>query len=221
MLHKLYLLWALLAISLSLMVGGLSPENLTRLLVLAFLGIQFLFRKPLSDCFAGLSPGPRFVLLGTLLAAAVEGFHMISKPVFESLQIQATTTPAEGLWFYGLDLLFTIPAYLVIFSVIYWFLRRYNYPFWHYTLLMGFAQVMGDGGIFFFLQAPAMLLFLPYPTSNYHALNVLPYLNVHKQLDSDRPYDARAMLALPAVIATYLCCGAIIQWLGRLSGLIP
>jgi len=202
-----------LAIGLSLVAGGLKPENVTRLLTLAFLALQVacwpsLPRRPSSRAF--------FVALGCLLAAAVEGFHMISRPVFPSLTVTAGTPPVQALRFYLIDLAFTLPAYVVILSVIWWFAARYRYSVWGYTLTFGLAQALGDGGLVFFLAAPPMLAFLPYPMTNYHAMNVLPYLLTRP---AGQRTGAARLLAIPAVIATYWCCGAVIQWVGRSLGM--
>ena len=144
---------------------------------------------------------------------------MISTPVFLSLRVGWQTSLRQGLMNYGLDLLFTIPAYLVIFSALWWFVQRYEFPRWHYIVIMGLAQTLGDGGVFFFLSAPAMLLFLPYPMTNYHAINVIPFLAVQEQLPSKRRKSRRIYLAIPGIIVTYLICGAIIQAMGKLLGL--
>lgn len=214
----LYVLWAAAAIGLAIAKAGLSAESVTRLLVLAFLLAQLLVRPILVRAFPGLPPKARFVLLGTLLAAVVEGFHMISKPVFASLTVGRDTPPARAIGLWGVDLLFTVPAYLVIFSVIWAFASRWRYSTWGYALVMGLAQTIGDGGLFFFAGNPALLLFLPYPMTNYHAINVLPYLAVRDDLAPGRAAGARAYLAIPAVIATYLVLGAAIKLLGRWLG---
>jgi len=79
---KLYCLWAALAVGLAIVLNGFSPENITRLLVIAFLFVQIalrsIFVKALPQCEAKV----RFIVLATVLAAVVEGFHMISMPVF-------------------------------------------------------------------------------------------------------------------------------------------
>ena len=106
-----------------------------------------------------------------------------------------------------------------IFSVIWYFIERYRYSLWQYVIVMGFAQAIGDGGLFFFLNAPALLVFLPYPMTNYHAMNVIPLLAVRDGLNPGRSANARSALAIPAVIGTYLVCGAIIKALGRWCGL--
>ena len=217
----LYVSWVVLAIGISLAATGLTPENVTRLLVVAFLLVQLALRRPLAGALPRVAPRIRFVVLGTLLAAVVEGFHMISKPVFASLRVDRATPPSRGLAFYGVDLLFTVPAYVVIFSVLFFFVARYRYGAWAYAVGLGFAQTIGDGGLFFFAKAPALLLFLPYPMTNYHAVNVIPFLAVRDGLPEGRRAGGRAWLAVPAVIATYLVCGAAIQAVGRACGLQP
>ncbi len=215
----LYCLWAAFAICSAIAFSGFSAENVTRLLVIAFLFGQIALRSMLAKALPQLAPKTRFIVLGTVLAAVVEGFHMISTPVFLSLRIGADTSLMQGLINYALDLLFTVPAYLVIFSVIWVFVNRYRYPLWHYVVIMGLAQALGDGGFFYFWNAPAMLLFLPYPMTNYHAINVIPFLAVRGDLKCNRSASALIYLAVPALIGTYLVCGAIIKFLGRFFGL--
>lgn len=215
----LYVLWASVSIVGSLVLAGPSAESWTRVLVLLFLGAQ-LAARPLLPRFLPLStPGARFVTLGTCLAAVVEGFHMISRPVFDSLRVSRETPFPLAVGHYAIDLLFTLPAYLVIFGVLWSFVRRVRFPVWRYVLLAGLGQTLGDGGLFYFLGSPAMLFFLPYPMSNYHAVNVLPYLAVREGLASGDPPSRRAWLVVPALVATYLVCGALIRWAGQRLGL--
>ena len=107
------------------------------------------------------------------------------------------------------DRLFTLPAYVVIFSLLWFFINRYRYTLWNYILVMGLAQTLGDGGLFFFIDAPAMLFFLPYPMTNYHAINIIPFLAVRDHLPPARSISAGRYLAIPALIGAYLVCGAI------------
>ena len=215
----LYCLWATLAICLAIALAGLSSESMTRLLVIVFLFSQIALRSLLIKALPGFSPKTRFIVLGIMLAAVVEGFHMISMPVFPSLHIDRDTSLSRGLIFYALDLLFTAPAYFVIFSVIWHFINRYHYPIWHYVVVMGLGQALGDGGLFYFLNAPAMLFFLPYPMTNYHAINVIPFLAVRDHLRHERSASIFTYLAVPGLIGTYLVCGAVIKLLGRVFGL--
>lgn len=215
----LYGLWAISAIGFSVALAGFSAESVTRLMVIAFLFAQFVFRAKLIAVFSSLQSKIRFILLGMLLAAVVEGFHMISTPVFLSLRVGWNTSLMQVVINYGLDLLFTVPAYFAIFSVLWRLIRRYEYPLWPYVLIMGLAQTLGDGGLFFFLQSPMMMLFLPYPMTNYHAINVIPFLAVRDQLPLERNKSRRRYLAIPIVIVTYLICGALIKLAGRYFGL--
>jgi hypothetical protein len=217
----LYVLWAAVAVGTAIALAGPTPESMTRVLVLGFLLVQLAFRSTLAKALPGLRPRTRFVVLGVALAAVVEGFHMISMPVFLSLRIGPGTSLAQGLTRYALDLLFTVPAYLVIFRVIWHFADRYRYSLWEYVVVMGLAQAVGDGGLFLFWNSPGMLVFLPYPMTNYHAINVLPFLAVRDRLRREGSGNARKYLAVPAVVGTYLVCGAVIKVLGRLSGLGP
>lgn len=218
---QLYCLWATLAIGASIALAGLSVETITRLLVLAFIGVQFVFRSALVNALPALAPRARFIVMGVLLAAVVEGFHMISKPVYASLLVGPDTAPAEALRRYAIDLVATVPAYVVIFAVIWFFINRYRYGLWPYIVTMGLGQALGDGGIFFFAAAPQMLAFLPYPMTNYHAINVIPFLAVRGTLPAARAAGRRSWLAVPALIGTYLVCGALIKLAGRAAGLDP
>ena len=211
--------WAAAAVAASVALGGLSPENLTRLTVIAFLGVQWAWRGRLVNALPGWAPRTRFVVLGTTLAALVEGFHMISRPVFDGLRVTAQTPPLQAVGHYVADLAFTVPAYLVILSLIWWFVNRWRYSPWTYAIVFGLAQALGDGGLVYFAGQPAMLAFLPYPVTNYHAMNVLPYLAVVGSLDPDRTAGPARWLAIPAVIGTYFACGALIRWAGMPFGL--
>jgi hypothetical protein len=213
-----YVLWAAISITLAIAVTGLTPENVTRLLVIGFLLLQLALRAKLVKALPALTPRTRFVVFGTALAAVVEGLHMISVPVFPSLRVGPGTTLAQGLFRYAVDLAFTVPAYLVIFTVIFAFVDRWRYSTWAYAILMGFAQAVGDGGLFLFATNPGLLAFLPYPMTNYHAINVIPYLAVRDGLAPKQPAGAGAYLALPAVVATYLVLGGTIKAVGRWLG---
>ncbi|MBJ7901639.1 MAG: hypothetical protein GC158_17370 [Cyanobacteria bacterium RI_101] len=215
----LYCLWATLAIGLSIALAGLSAESVTRLLTLAFLGGQIALRSQLTRRFSWLPNQARFLVLGASLAAVVEGFHLISAPVFPSLRITGGTPLREGLLNYGIDLLFTLPAYIVIFSTLWLLINRYHFSLWQYVLIMALGQTLGDGGLLYFLKAPAMLFFLPYPMTNYHAINVIPFLAVRESLPPNRSFSVYKYLALPALVGVYGVCGAIIQFLGRILGL--
>jgi len=215
---KLYCLWAALAIGLAIVLNGFSSESITRLLVIAFLFVQIALHSILVKSFPRLEPKVRFLVLAAVLASVVEGFHMISMPVFLSLRIGQDTPFTQGLNRYALDLLFTIPAYLVIFSVIWHFINRYHFTLWHYIAIMGLGQALGDGGLIYFIKAPAMLFFLPYPMTNYLAMNIIPFLAVRDHLKHERSESIFSCLAVPGLIGTYFICGTIIKLAGRYFG---
>jgi len=218
---KLYCLWAATAIGVSLVLAGPSAETITRLLVLAFIAGQWVFRAALVKALPGLAPQARFITMGVLLAAVVEGFHMISKPVYSSLLVGLDTSPADALRFYAIDLLVTTPAYVVIFALIWFLTNRFHYGLWSYIVVMGLGQALGDGGVFFFAAAPQMLVFLPYPMTNYHACNVMPFVATRDALPAARVAGGRSWVAVPALIAVYLLCGSVIKLAGRAAGLEP
>lgn len=211
--------WTVLSIAFSLAVSGPTPDAVTRVGVLAFLLPQAAFRTRVLHALNGRSPRFRYVALATLLAAGVEGLHMISTPVFGSLRIDASIPLPEALRRYGIDLLFTVPSYLVIFSVMFAVLERVAYTPLQYAFIAALGQTLGDGGLVFFIGAPAMLLFVPYPMTNYVACNLLPYLAVRHDL---RPTDTSALhawLAVPLIVVTYFACGAVIKVAGSQFGL--
>lgn len=202
-------------------LAGPTAETITRLLVLAFIAGQYLLRATLVNALPRLPPRVRFITMGVLLAAVVEGFHMISKPVYSSLRVGLDTSPADALRFYAIDLLVTTPAYVLIFAVIWFLINRYHYGLWSYIVVMGLGQALGDGGIFFFAAAPPMLAFLPYPMTNYHACNVLPFVATRDKLPAARVAGMRTWVAVPALIAVYLASGSVIKLVGRAAGLDP
>ncbi len=215
-----YSLWVVLSVVFSIAVAGLSPENTTRLLVITFLLAQILFRSVLVSSLRWLAPRSRFIVFGVLLASAVEGLHMNSAPVFKSLRMAPGASPSQWLNHYLVDLLFTVPAYLVIFLVIWSFMSRLQFTPWQYVIIMGLGQTLGDGGLAFFLASPAMLVFLPYPMTNYHAINILPYLSVQHDLKASRPATGwHGLLAVTGLTVTYFLCGSLIRVVGRLFGL--
>ncbi|MEO8698414.1 MAG: hypothetical protein ABI867_00185 [Kofleriaceae bacterium] len=212
-----YTLWTITAVGLAFLVGGLSDDNITRVLVIGFLIVQLAALRWVRGPLARIRPRVRFVATGMLLAAVVEGFYMVSRPVFPSLRITAETDLRTGMSSYALDLALTLPAYFVIFSVIWWWSRRYRYTLWEYVLIMGMGQALGDGFVYF-VGAPAMLLFLPYPMLNYHAINILPFL-VTRSEPEEPTRSWRRLLALPILVVVYLVCGGVIALIGGRLGL--
>ena len=159
--------------------------------------------------------------MGVLLAAVVEGFHMISKPVYPSLLVGLDTPPSHALRFYAIDLLATTPAYVVIFAVIWFLVNRYRYGLWSYIVVMGLGQALGDGGIFFFAAAP-QLVDLPAVSDDELPRVQRPAVrgDARRTAGSARGRP-RGWAAVPALIAVYLVCGSVIKLAGRAAGLDP
>ena len=91
----------------------------------------------------------------------------------------------------------------------------------HECFLRGRSRRERRYRIFFFAAAPQLLVFLPYPMTNYHACNVLPFVATRDTLPAARvAVDAHGW-AVPVLIAVYLVCGSIIKLAGRAAGLDP
>lgn len=219
---KIYLFWAIISIVFAVLVSKNYAESLTRILVIIFLIVQLIFKKKFITLFLTYSPKLRFIFIGSFLASIVEGFHMISTPVFSNVRITENTSFIQGINFYLIDLIFTLPAYFIIFYVIWIFINKYKYSLWEYIIIMGFSQALGDGGFFFFLAAPFMLLFLPYPTTNYHAINIIPFLAVKDEITPNNNKSLKEKIfsysVIPSIIITYFICGAIIKVIGKFFG---
>lgn len=213
-----YAIWTVASVGIPLARSGLSADNRTLLHALLFLLLQLATLRPLRRLTARLPPRSRFVAVGLFTAAVIEGLHMTGMPVFASLRVDPTTSAARCLASFALDLAFTLPAYVAIFATIWFFIARYRYSLWQYVPLFGAGQALGDG-LFFFLGAPFMLAFLPFPMLKYHAMNVLPFLLVRDELPIERRHGPRKLLAPLALVALYLLCGAAIKLVGRAVGL--
>lgn len=215
MLLRIYLLWTAAVLVLAFLARGASPDNLTRMLVLAFLGCTLLWERH--------HPGRRhhsgrdFVLDASWRALVVEFFYMFSRPVFPSLLHH----PGDSWWTLLqhtlVDWAFTFPAYLLIFSVFWQMLRRYDYSLTAYVILFSAGQALGDGQAFFLAQ-PLMLPWIPYVMTNYQAINVVPYLRAREALP---PQRQRGPWWLPLVVLplTYFVAGATIHLVGRALGM--
>lgn len=208
-----YVLWAVIAVGLAFAAGGLSRDNVTRIAIIGWFGLQLATWRWLRGVLVRGTPGARFVVVGMVLAAVVEGCYMISRPVFPGLVVDRGMDAQTIVAHYALDLALTLPAYLVIFTVIWRFVRAYRYSLWEYVLIAGAGQALGDGFVYF-VSAPAMLLFLPYPMLNYHAINVVPFLAVRDELPATFRVSHRRFLLLPVLVIVYLSCGAVISAVG-------
>ena len=213
-----YAVWTAAVVLLCLLRDGLSPDNITRLLVIGYLAVNLAWYLKTRER-AVSATRTAFVLRCSLNALAVEFFYMFSRPVFSSLLFERGMPVQHLLRNTLIDFTFTFPAYLVIFSVVWALICRYRYRISEYALLFSFAQAVGDGNAFFRAN-PAMLLMVPYVMLNYQAANLTPFLRVREALPT--PASERALkYALPLVLipAAYWVTGALIVLLGRAFGL--
>ena len=158
----------------------------------------------------------------TVNAMAVEVFHMISKPLNDSLLVTQHTPVGLAIRNTLIDLLLTFPAYILIFSVIWYLLRRYQYAPFSFFFLMALGQALGDGQAFF-LSNPVTLIFIPYVMINYWAMNFVPYLMVRHALEGE-PRKGKVMKIILPVISlplTYFVAAAVILTVGASLGWIP
>jgi len=204
-----YLIWAVAVFILVFVKDGPSVDTITHSAILIFffgtLAVYY-FQKN------NVIKNPKFYFISRCIvsAAVVEGCYMISKPVLPSLQIIEGMSAGQMLQNYCIDLLFTVPAYVFIFYVIWWLINRYEYTFWEFAIVIAFGQALGDGGRTFLLH-PALIFLVPYVMINYHAMNVVPYLNVRNVLPVGRIKSAwRYIMPIVLIPATYLVSGVFI-----------
>lgn len=222
----LYGLWTAFVVLVALMREGLSANNVTRLLVIAFLLAGIAARR-LWPPRAARHPARWFVLRCARNALVVELCYMVSRPAYASLRVTADTPWRVAVANTAIDFAVTFPAYLVIFAAFWWLLRRNAYRVGEYALVFSLAQALGDGNAAF-LANPALLLFAPYVMTNYQAIQVTPFLALRDQgvWAEARPEGAWAWarrIALPLVVipAVYWVTGAVILVVGRRLGLAP
>lgn len=215
---KFYFTWAILVLLVVFIKGKASTDNITHFLILVYLGLIFVWYKN-SKKDLPINPKKKFIILCVISAAIVEGFYMIHMPVFSGLRITAGMSAGNMLLNYLIDLIFTIPAYFLIFRTIWFLINKYKYNVWQYTILVALGQALGDGSRTF-LTNPGLLIFIPYVLSNYHAMNIIPFLKVESSLNPQRSDSFFKYLAplilLPLV---YIICGVFIYTIGPIFGL--
>ncbi len=214
----LYVIWAVAVFLFVFIKDGLNLDNLTHMAILVFFFATLAFYYRSGRQKAVKNPKYFFITRGMLLAAAVEGFYMISKPVFDSLVITAGMPVEQMLRNYFIDLLFTLPAYGLIFYIIWRLINKYQYSFWEFFILMALGQALGDG-IVTFLTNPILLLLIPYVMINYHAMNAIPYLKIKDTLPVGRLKTGwRFVMPLVLIPATYVFSGVIIYTVAAIFG---
>lgn len=218
----IYAAWTGAVVLICLLRDGLSPDNITRLLIVAFLLLNLAWYR-----FTNSSEHPgrmsSFVIHCSLGALVVEGCYMISRPVFACLRVDANTSFATAVRSTLTDFAFTLPFYLLLFSLFWFLINRFSYKISEFILVFSLAQSLGDGNAFF-IANPAMLLFAPYVMLNYQAIIITPWLRARPHLPTRRQGGLsqrvlRLLLPLVLVPAVYWLGGAAIIIVGRQFGL--
>lgn len=213
----IYSIWAVLSFIAVFLFKGLDAENITHVFLIVFLLLQYPLFTFIYSKVIKFSPKTRFILLGTIFAAIVELFFMISTPVHESLKITSNTSFQQGIMNYLIDLAFTLPFYVVLFFVVWFFINKYQFKLWEYIIVFAVAQSLGDGSSFF-IGDPFALILLPYVMISYHAMNVLPFLTVKDNLAPKNTSKERFIVPVIAIVLLYLVLGILIQLAGSLIG---
>jgi len=215
---SIYVIWAVITFILTFSNENLANENLTHIFLIIFFILQltfyFLYIRKKSNFKNNKF---QFIILGAILASIVEGFYMFSLPVFDSLIINSQTSLLVGLKNYFIDLIFTIPAYLIIFTLIWIFINKYQYKLWEYFIFFSLGQALGDGGFFFFSN-PFALVFLPYVMLNYHSMNLLPYLLSKNNLSGKNKSFMKYIIPPLIILVTYIISGILINVVGDFFG---
>jgi len=215
-LFTVYLVWAVLAIWISFQAGGeLTNDKITHLFIIGIMIVSFFVFKFIKP----KNPKRFFIFSGVFLASLGEGAYMIAKPVFKDLLVPLNASLSTFLYNWFIDLIFTVPAYILIFSVIWWLINKYSFSKKEYAFWFALGQALGDGWVFF-LASPAFLLLIPYIMLNYHAMNLIPFLAVQNMLpvkpriDSGRKY----LIVVLFIFLSYIVAGSLIVMAGRILG---
>ena len=107
--------WLMLSLIPPLFHNGLNRDFVTKLLILAYflLSLWWFYKK--GQFIKIKNPRRTFLVWCTINAMAVEIFYMISEPLHASLLITANTSFFNALQNTAIDLILTLPAYLLIF----------------------------------------------------------------------------------------------------------
>lgn len=211
-LPKIYIVWFVVSLLIVFGAGKFSNDNITHIILLIILILSlyvFKFLKPKN-------PGRFFIVSCVILASLGEGTYMISKPVRDYLIITKDSTVAQFFHNYAIDLILTVPIYILIFSLIWALINKYKYSKWEYIFFMALGQAMGDGNSFFLLN-PGMLLFVPFIMLNYHAMNVAPFLSIQNSLIDKQRSDSnwKYPVTVITIIFTYFVGGTFIGLLSQ------
>ena len=144
-LSTLYLAWAAAVVGLVFSKDGATPDNVTHLLILGYLGASVLTIPRLRRIATRHSPRTVFIVCSCISAAFVELTYMITAPLHASLLIDAQTSVRAAFRNVGVDLALTLPAYWLIFEVVWLLARRYDYQPVEFAVLTGAGQRSATG----------------------------------------------------------------------------
>jgi hypothetical protein len=211
-----YVTWAAAVYGIVLLKDGLSPDNITHLGILAYLGATAFAVPLLRRLSERYSPRRVFIVTSVISAAVVETCYMISTPLHPSLRITAATSAGDALRNVAVDLSLTFPAYVMIFLAVWWLIRRYDYRPVEFAIVVSAGQALGDG-MGYFPANPAMLIFIPYIMVNYQAMTLVPYVALRGRIPPEGRRRQPLMFVLPLIVLplVYLVAGSIIITLGR------
>lgn len=216
-----YVAWGAVVLGIVLVKDGATPDNLTHLAILGWLAITASLLRALRAVAARIGAAQLFVIASVVSAAVVEVCYMITAPLHPSLLVTRETGAGAMLRNVAVDLALTIPAYVLIFALVWQLVRRYDYRALEFTVLVSAGQALGDG-MAFFTANPATLLMLPYVMINYHAMSLVPFLATRDALPAGRRRGI-GMVVLPLVglPLVYGIVGTAIVALGRGLGWLP
>ncbi len=214
----IYITWAIIVFIVSFLSGGASPDNITHALIIGFIGVQIIAYPYLLKTTKKMPKQTTFIFISVIFACAVEGFYMLSNPVNSALKVTQAMPAAQIITNYLIDLAFTVPAYIAIFSVTWHFINKYEYKPWEYIIFIGLGQAIGDGWAYFFAN-PVMLLLIPYVMINYHAMNTTSYFLAKEGLKPKDKTWRKYIIPPICIILVYLIFGTLINLIGKASGI--
>ena len=215
-LFTVYIIWAILALWISFQAGGeLTNDKITHLFIIGIWIVSFFVFKLIKP----KNPKRFFIVSSVFLASLGEGTYMISKPVFKDLLVPTNANLSTFLHNWFIDLIFTVPAYVIIFSTIWWLINKYSFSKKEYAFWFALGQALGDGWVFF-VSNPFLLILLPYIMLNYHAMNLIPFLKIESTLGSKPRIDSgrKYFMVVLFIVLSYLFAGGLIVFAGRMFG---
>jgi hypothetical protein len=211
--------WAALVFAIVVAKDGLSRDNLTHLGIAVYFGLSLVAIPLMRSAARRVGRKAVYFAVSLASAAVVETCYMITAPLHPSLLIGAQTGGAQALRNLAVDLALTLPAYGVIFAIVWWLARRYAYGPFEYAFLVSLGQTAGDAQAFL-VANPLMVLFLPYLMLNYVAMSAAPYAAVRDPGAEPLRRRGRWLLPLVLIPLAYGVCGTLILLVGRALGWI-